>query len=83
MLLVHLSSRKLSPLLAEYFGITSHGALFGILAFSGTVGGSLRPFVAGYLDITSGYGPAFSLFTLTIIVGLFLMILLKPISSRE
>jgi len=69
---------------AEFFGITTHGVLFGIVVFSGTVGGSFGPFLAGYIfDITSGYGPAFWLFTLTSVLGLVMIILLKPISSRE
>ncbi|MDF1591994.1 MAG: MFS transporter [Desulfobacterales bacterium] len=29
----------ISPMVAEYFGTTSHGALFGIVVFSGTIGG--------------------------------------------
>ena len=74
----------ISPIVAEYFGITSHGVLFGIVVFSGTLGGSFGPFLTGYIfDITSGYGPAFWLFTLTSVLGLVMIILLKPISSRK
>ena len=73
----------ISPIVAEFFGITNHGVLFGIVVFNGTIGGSFGPFLAGYIfDITSGYGPAFWLFTLTSVLGLVMIILLKPISSR-
>ena len=73
----------ISPMVAEYFGTTSHGALFGIVVFSGTIGGSIGPFLAGYIfDITSGYGPAFWLFTVTSVLGLFMIISLKPFGSR-
>jgi len=74
----------ISPIVAEYFGIASHGALFGVVAFSGTIGGSLGPFLVGYIfDITSSYSPAFWLFTLTSILGLVMIILLKPISGMK
>jgi MFS family permease len=33
-----------SPVVAEFFGIKSHGALFGIAMFSGTFGGAIGPF---------------------------------------
>jgi len=74
----------ISPMVAEYFGITSHGVLFGIVAFSGTLGGSFGPFLTGYIfDITSGYAPAFWLFTLTSALSLVMIISLKPISRRQ
>ena len=74
----------ISPIVAEYFGISAHGVLFGIVVFSGTVGGSFGPFLAGYIfDFTSGYSPALWLFTLTSVLGLVMITLLKPISGRE
>ena len=73
----------ISPIVAEYFGIASHGALFGIVVFSGTIGGSFGPFLVGYIfDITSSYHTAFWLFTATSVLGLVMMMLLKPISGR-
>ena len=68
-----------SPLVAEFFGIKSHGALFGVTMFSGTFGGALGPVMAGYVfDITGGYGGAFWICTLISILGFVLVALLKP-----
>jgi MFS family permease len=73
----------ISPIVAEFFGINAHGVLFGIVAFSGTIGGAIGPFVAGYIfDITAGYSLAFWLGTLVSTLGLMLIILLKPIKEK-
>jgi MFS family permease len=73
----------ISPLVAEIFGIGSHGAIFGIVVFSGTVGGSIGPIVAGQLfDITGSYTMTFRLITLMSIVGLGLILLVKPIEAQ-
>jgi MFS family permease len=50
----------ISPLVAEHFGIRSHGVLFGIVLFAGNVGGALGPILAGYLfDINGSYSSTF------------------------
>jgi MFS family permease len=73
----------ISPIVAEFFGIRSHGVLFGIVAFSGTVGGAVGPVVTGYIfDITAGYNPAFWLCVLMSALGLALIVSLKPIKDR-
>ena len=70
----------ISPIVAEFFGIRSHGVLFGIIAFSGTVGGAMGPVVTGYIfDVTAGYSLAFWLCTLMSVFGLALIVSLKPI----
>jgi MFS family permease len=49
-----------SPLVAEVFGIKSHGVILGIAALAGTLGGALGPLFAGYIfDQTASYSPAF------------------------
>ena len=49
-----------SPIVAEYFGIRSHGALFGIVFFSTMVGGAIGPVIAGHIfDTTENYSLAF------------------------
>jgi MFS family permease len=69
----------ISPIVAEFFGIGAHGVLFGIVAFSGTVGGAVGPFLAGYIfDATDGYGLAFMLCVLMGALGLVLTLSLKP-----
>jgi MFS family permease len=72
-----------SPVVAEYFGLYAHGVLFGIVVFCGTVGGSVGPFLTGYIfDITAGYGSAFWLLTLASVLGLLMLMSLKPVVSK-
>jgi MFS family permease len=50
----------ISPIVAEYFGLRAHGALFGIVFFSSMVGGAIGPVLAGHIfDITGSYTIAF------------------------
>jgi MFS family permease len=73
----------ISPMVAEFFGIKAHGTLFGIVVFSGTFGGALGPFLAGYIfDVTGGYSLAIWMGTLVSALGFTLISLLKPIESR-
>ncbi len=44
----------MSPTLAEFFGTGSHGVIFGIVLFCGTIGGAAGPLLAGTLFDTSG-----------------------------
>jgi MFS family permease len=68
----------ISPLVAEHFGIRSHGVLFGIVAFAGTVGGAMGPILAGHLfDITGSYGGAFWTCTVVLLIGLGLILSLR------
>lgn len=68
-----------SPLIAEFFGIKFHGALFGITMFSGNFGGALGPVMAGYVfDVTGAYAGAFWICTVIAILGFVLVALLKP-----
>jgi len=74
----------ISPIVAEFFGISAHGVLLGIVVFSGTVGGAIGPILAGYIfDVTAGYSPAFWLGTLMSALGLVLILLLKPIEETR
>ena len=73
----------ISPIVAEFFGIRSHGALFGIVAFSGTVGGAMGPFLTGYIfDVTAGYSLAFWLCVLMSALGLAMIVSLRPIKEK-
>jgi len=50
----------ISPIVVEYFGLRSHGGLFGIVFFSSALGGAIGPVVAGHIfDITESYSIAF------------------------
>jgi MFS family permease len=69
----------ISPLVAEHFGIRSHGVLFGIVLFAGTVGGAAGPILAGHLfDITGSYGGAFWICVAFGTTGLGLLLSLRP-----
>jgi MFS family permease len=71
-----------SPIVAEFFGIKSHGTLFGITMFFGAFGGALGPFMAGYVfDITGAYAGAIWICTVIAILGFVLVTLLKPVAA--
>ena len=70
-----------SPIVAELFGLGSHGAILGIVAFSFTAGGAIGPVMSGHIfDITGSYYLAFLVCTIASVIGLILTSLLKPIS---
>ncbi len=72
-----------SPIVAELFGIYSHGALFGLVVFSGTTGGAIGPFLIGYLfDASGSYSTPFGLILCISLLGFGLGFLLKPVKSR-
>ncbi len=80
----------MSPTLAEFFGIGSHGVIFGMVLFSGTIGGATGPLLAGILfDKTGSYEVAFLILTGFGLLGLLLTSTLRPmkpqatISARE
>ena len=69
-----------SPIVAEFFGIKSHGAIFGIAMFCGTFGGAIGPVMAGYVfDISGGYSGAVWICTLVGALGFVLISSLKPV----
>ena len=51
-----------SPIVANVFGMRSHGVILGLVFFLDTIGGATGPFLAGYLfDVTRSYYFAFVL----------------------
>jgi MFS family permease len=69
-----------SPSVAEYFGTRSHGAIFGILVFCGTVGGFVSPPLAGYFfDKTGSYDIPFLILTALSIIGFIVISQLRPL----
>ncbi len=73
-----------SPMVAEWFGTGSHGMLFGIVLFCGTLGGSVGPLVAGRIfDVTGSYQMVFLMLTGLTVIGFVLMMWLRPIRIRE
>ena len=72
----------ISPIVAEYFGIRSHGVLFGIIACGGTVGGAIGSVLAGRIfDITGSYNPVFWICAALGVVGLVLILSLGSVNS--
>ncbi len=69
----------MSPTLAEFFGTGSHGVIFGIVLFSGTIGGAVGPLLAGYLfDTTGSYATVFMILTGFGVLGLLMTFALRP-----
>ena len=70
----------LSLILAELFGTKSHGVLFGIVLFSGHVGGAIGPLTAGRIfDVTGSYQIVFFMLSGLAALGLVLVSLLRPL----
>ena len=73
-----------SPIVAEYFGLRSHGLLFGTVVFAGTVGGFVGPVLAGRIfDVTTSYRLAFWVCIVAASAGLALILSLKPARGWE
>jgi MFS family permease len=69
----------MSPTVAELFGTASHGLLFGLILFSGTIGGAVGPVLAGHMfDVTGSYQGVFWLLTGLAVSGLLLALWLRP-----
>jgi len=74
----------ISPLIAELFGLSSHGVIFGIIIFSGTIGGATGPLLAGRIfDVTGSYQLAFLIFAAVGVMALILSLLLRPMVVRN
>jgi MFS family permease len=71
------------PLVAELFGIKSHGLLLGIIECSTTIGSAVGPFITGYIfDVRGSYQLAFLICAATGVVGLILSAALRPIKRQ-
>lgn len=63
---------------AKFFGISSIGAIFGVLILSGQIGGAIGPLLAGKIfDQTQSYLLGFSLGGITVLLAFVLVLLLK------
>lgn len=73
-----------SPLVAKLFGMRSHGVIFGMVIFTGTLGGAVGPVVTGGIfDVTRSYQLAFLILLLISVMGFILSTLLRPIRVKE
>ncbi len=74
----------ISPMVAELFGMRSHGAILGIIIFLGTIGGAIGPVFAGYLcDTTGSYQSSFFVGIAMGVIGLILSTTLKPVTAKS
>jgi MFS family permease len=74
----------MSPTIAEFFGVGSHGQLFGTVLFFGTIGATIGPILTGYIfDITGEYRMAFMALTVFALVGLIPIMYLRPIKGVD
>jgi MFS family permease len=73
-----------SPLVAELFGLGSHGLILGVINLVGfTFGAAIGPFIAGYIfDMTNSYQLAFIVCAAVGVAALILTIFLKPIKTE-
>jgi len=59
-----------SPIIAELFGLRSHGLIFSVLSINVMIGSAIGPFLSGYLyDVTNSYQTAFLLCTAISAIG--------------
>lgn len=73
-----------SPLIADLFGLISHGSIFGIITFVITMGGGIGPSFAGYIfDITNSYHIPFLILTFISAINLGLIFLLGSTSYQR
>lgn len=73
-----------SPLIAELFGLRSHGLIFGVIALGYSLGAAIGPLIAGYIfDVTGGYSIAFLICAAMGITGLISTVLLKPVGNTK
>lgn len=68
------------PMIAEMFGLKSHGAIYGSIFIGGATGGAFGPVIVGYLfDVTGSYVPAFVVCLIISSLSLSALISLKPV----
>jgi len=68
----------ISPMVAELFGLRSHGVIFGIVTFIATIGGVIGPVVIGHMfDVTGGYQLGFFILAVACVVAILLSINIK------
>jgi MFS family permease len=75
-------SSSMSPLTASLFGLKSHGVIFGFCGFGNTIGQAIGPYMIGrVLDYNENYNIALSTCAIVILIGLILVLVLKPIKD--
>ena len=71
-----------STIIVDLFGIKSHGTILGTITFGFACGGTLGPFLTGYLfDLTGNYRLAFLVCAIIASLGLISCAILRPIKN--
>lgn len=72
-----------SPMVAELFGLRSHGVILATCNFAGAIGAVAGPILAGYIfDLTGSYALAFLICAIIATIGVIATLLLRPGSSE-
>ncbi len=73
----------MSPMVAELFGLASHGIIFGVIHTGGAVGEGSGPVVVGRIfDIVGSYRLGFLISAAIGGIGILATLLLRPISNK-
>ncbi|MFC1988193.1 MFS transporter, partial [Chloroflexota bacterium] len=72
-----------SLIIADLFGLGSHGVIFGSVIVGATIGGAIGPFVTGSIfDIMHHYQLAFLISAGMALIGLILALFIRPITGK-
>jgi MFS family permease len=72
------------PLVADYFGLKSHGSIYSCTALAGTIGGGVGPILIGFtFDLAKNYRPGFLLCFGISLMALIAILFLKPLHRFE
>jgi MFS family permease len=71
-----------SPIVADLFGMRSHGVILGVIVSTITFGSAIGPVTAGAIyDASSSYTAAFIICVAFAVMGIILSLLLRPVSN--
>ena len=75
---------QISLIIAESFGLTSHGAIMGVIVFGLIIGGTIGPVVvARVFDITDSYQLGFLICAAASITSFVLALFLRPTFKKR
>ena len=73
-----------SPLVAELFGLKSHGVILGFANFWGAIGAASGPLLAGYIfDKDGSYSIAFIICIAVAVIAFVFTLLLRTLPRKE
>jgi len=71
-------------MVAGLFGTASQGAIYGVIIFGGTIGGSIGPLLASYIfDRAGTYDLVFVILSAVALAGMLLVTALRPLPMKE